>query len=34
MNLKNKIKSFIASIMPGIILIGYNVGPGEDLPFF
>ena len=29
MNLKNKIKTFIASIMPGIFIIGYNVGTGS-----
>ena len=29
MNPKNKIKTFIASIMPGIFIIGYNVGTGS-----
>lgn len=29
MNLNNKIKTFIASIMPGIFIIGYNVGTGS-----
>ncbi len=29
MNFKNKLKIFIASIMPGIFIIGYNVGTGS-----
>ena len=28
-NLKNRIRTFIASIMPGIFIIGYNVGTGS-----